>query len=455
MARAGLLRAAHEAQASKVYRVAAAARTVATLLQAARGDDPQYRLADLSDGLRELLLVTHTLRTGGSTELGTARRQYTVAGSLRLYGLCTTAVLAETGHAGVVTYAVDRRGTIWMVADVMPGDARRAARGGDATVAMGETALTHRKLTRAGLVVSGATAAGTRQLGAGKGVRAVTASGAGWDAEPLAQLWDEPVGEQVHRAFAALAVPVPARTAGADLLFLRVTIRGTDGDAVFAEHADGTALTLRVAADNAALGYRENLRILGRAEGLAMLMVARPDPGRPGTVLPLSVAPVDTAAWRVDGHVDLAFDRLHSSQFPAGDVAGRGRVAGRPGGRGHRGRGVAAGGTRCGPAVAGGAGRAGGRRWPGDADVPGRAVRLTGLPAAQGPAGGGRGAPGPPDPGRERQAAQRLRPPRRRRRDRVRPGLAGRGDVHRRRRPGPRRGVLAADARGLTPPAQG
>ncbi|WP_432989095.1 hypothetical protein [Dactylosporangium sp. CA-233914] len=323
VARAALLRAAHEAQACKVYRAAAAARVVATLLQAARGDDPHYRLADLREALRELLHVTHRLRSGGGEEglLGTARRQYHLEGSLRLHGLCSVAVLAGTGHAGVVTYAVDRDGRIWMVADVMPGDARRAARAGDATVAMGETALTHRRLARAGLVVSGATAAGSRQLGAGKGVRAVTATGAGWHEEPLAKLWAQPVTEQVHRAFAALAVPITDREAGADLLFLRVTVRGTDGDAVFAETDGGLPLTLRVAADHPALGYRDNLRVIGRADGVSMLMVARPDPGRPGTVLPLAVAPVDGVQWRVDGHADLAYDRLHGSQLPL-DAAG-------------------------------------------------------------------------------------------------------------------------------------
>ncbi|WP_433218847.1 hypothetical protein ACQP00_13590 [Dactylosporangium sp. CS-047395] len=322
VARAALLRAAHEAQATKVYRPAAAARVVATLLQAARGDDAHYRLADLGVALRELLLVTHALRTGASRELGTARRQYQVEGSLRLYGLCSTAVLAGTGHAGVVTYAADRDGRLWMVADVMPGDAKRAARGGDATLAMGETALTHRGFARAGLVLTGATAAESRQLGAGRGVRAVTASGVAWHEEPLAGLWAEPVAAQVRRAFAALAVPVGDRAAGGELLFLSVTVRGTDGDAVQAEHADGTPLTLRVAVDHPDLGYRENLRVLGRATGLRMLLIARPDPGRPGTVLPLAVAPVAGERWRIEGHADLAFDRLHASQLPAAPAEG-------------------------------------------------------------------------------------------------------------------------------------
>ncbi|MGI5243413.1 hypothetical protein [Dactylosporangium sp. CA-139066] len=323
VARAALLRAAHEAQACKVYRAAAAARVVASLLQAARAGDAHYRLADLGEALRELLTVTHRLRGGAVAEgwLGSARRQYQLQGSLRLYGLCTTAVLAGTGHAGVVTYAADRGGRLWMIADLMPGDARRAARAGGATIAMGETALTHRGLTRAGLVVTGATAAGSRQLGAGRGVKAVTASGSAWHEEPLAGLWAEPVAQQVHRAFEALAVPITDRVAGGDLLFLRVSVLGTDGDAVLARAADGMALLMRVAVDHPALGYRENLRVLGRAEGLELLVIARPDPGRPGTVLPLAVAPVpDGPAWHLPapggGHVDLAFDRLHRSQLP-------------------------------------------------------------------------------------------------------------------------------------------
>ena len=326
VARTALLRAAHDAQACKVYRPAAAARVVATLLQAARTNEPQYRLADLADALRELLGVTHRLRVqpAGAAEtrlLGSARQAYQLQGSLRLHGLCTTAVLADTGHAGVVTYVADRQGKLWMIADLAPGDARRAATAGNATVALGETALSHRALTRAGLVVSGATASGSRQLGAGKSVRAVTASGVTWHEEPLAALWAPPAAEQVHRAFAALAQPITDRVAGSDLLFLSVRVLGTDGDAVFAASADGTVLTLRVASDHPALAYRENLRLLGQVTGLEMLLIGRPDPGRQGTVYPLAVAPPLGDGWLLPapygGHADLAFDRLHRSHLPA------------------------------------------------------------------------------------------------------------------------------------------
>ncbi|MEV0127678.1 hypothetical protein AB0H83_04340 [Dactylosporangium sp. NPDC050688] len=326
VARAALLRAAHEGQACKVYRPAAAARVVAAMLQAARTGDPDFRLADLTAALQELIGVLQRLRSAGGGPaqglLGSARRAYDLQGSLRLHGLCTTAVLADSGYAGVVTYVADRTGGLWMIADLMPGDARRAATAGNATVALGETALSHRALTRAGLVVSGATASATRQLGAGRSVRAVTAGGCGWHEEPLAGLWAVPLAEQVHRAFAALALPVPDRRAGDDLVFLSVRIDGTStaDDAVHATAIGDIPLTLGVADDAPALAYRDNLRLLGQATGLELLVVARPDPARPGTVFPLSVAPVDGAGWNLPaaqaGHVDLAFDRLHRSHLP-------------------------------------------------------------------------------------------------------------------------------------------
>ncbi|WP_304524640.1 hypothetical protein KZZ52_13105 [Dactylosporangium sp. AC04546] len=321
VARTALLRAAHDAQACKVYRPAAAARTVATLLQAARTGEAQYRLGDLTDAMRELLEVTHRLRVSpGAGLLGSARRTYELQGSLRLYGLCTTAVVAGTGYAGVVTYVADRDGGLWMIADLYPGTARRAATAGNATVKLGETALSHRGLTRAGLVVSGATASASRQLGAGKSVRAVTASGVSWHEAPLAGLWAQPAAEQVHRAFAALAQPVTDRPAGADLLFLSVRLDGPDADAVRATATDGTRLTLRVASDHPSLAYRDNLRLLAARPGLELLLVGRPDPGRPGTVYPLAIAPPAGTTWLLpaphQGHADLAFDRLHRSHIP-------------------------------------------------------------------------------------------------------------------------------------------
>jgi hypothetical protein len=339
LARTALLRAAHEAQAAGAYRAAAAARRVAAELQAW----PHGRLADLAGALTELLGVSWQLRrqpagaVPGETLLGSARRRYQPQGSLRLYGLFSTAVLASSGHAGVISYLAGADGTLWSVADIAPGDAGRASSAGNATVRLGEAGLTHRALARTGLIVSGATASAARQLGAGAAVRAVTAPGASWSQEPLAALWRQPLAEQVHRAFAALALPVTDRPAGTDLLFLAVrTITGSSGDALRAVTDDGQPLWLSSPISDPALPYRDNLQVLARTPGLAMLVIARPDRSRPATVHPLAIAPGPApsvtvpggttteeaqadAGWALSepftGHVDLAFDRLHASHF--------------------------------------------------------------------------------------------------------------------------------------------
>jgi hypothetical protein len=330
VARTGLLRAAHEAQATGVHRAAGLARSVATLLQAARDNAPQYRLADLTDAVRDLLAVLHRL-SGASVPpdlLGSGRRRYDVQGSLRLYGLCTIAVLADSGYAGVVTYVIDTAGTIWAIADIAPGDAERAATAGNATVALGDSALQHRQLTRAGLVVSGATAADTRHLGAGKSVRAVTAPGATWHDGPATRLWAEPAADQLRRAFTALAQPVTERRAGDDLVFLTVRIEQHPSGPVHAVTTDGSRIRLLVASDHPALAYRDNLRLLGRSPGLDLLLIGRPVRATTAGVEALAVAPAAGAiGWTLppalSGHIDLAYDRLHASHLPSvGDEPG-------------------------------------------------------------------------------------------------------------------------------------
>ena len=142
--RTALLRAVHEARANGLHRAAASGTRVAARLRAARAAEPQYRLADLTDDLCELLAVSRRLRGDRPPAgelgplLGTARRAYDPQAGLRLYGLCAVPVVTDSGYAGVVTYLVDRTGRVWTVADLAPGDVARAAGAGDATVAVGE-----------------------------------------------------------------------------------------------------------------------------------------------------------------------------------------------------------------------------------------------------------------------------------------------------------------------------
>ncbi|WP_411573446.1 hypothetical protein [Streptomyces fradiae] len=327
VAQAELLRAAHAARLAGLPRAAAAAVSVVTRLREARSADPAYRLSDLSDRLREALFVAHRVPVAAGEELarlrGAARRPYAPDGSLRLYGLFSEPVLTASGYAGAVTWAADAGGRLFSVSDVAPGGPGRAAGAAGRAVRLGDTALTHRELSRAGLAVSGATVSEDGRLGAGAGVRAVRASGAAWDAEPLGALWAVPVGEQVARA-------LDGRERGDGLLFLDVTLLGAVREAAgvcLVADCDGVRVRLTAAHDHPGLAYRDNVALLASAAGLRLRAVAR-----------LEAAPAPRARLLAAGHpsdpsarVGLGFERLQRADLPAGAAGGAAGAAGLPG----------------------------------------------------------------------------------------------------------------------------
>ncbi|MFG2517226.1 hypothetical protein [Streptomyces sp. NPDC048584] len=317
---AELLQAAHAARLAGLPRASAAAVSVVTGVRAARSADPAHRLTDLAGALSGVLGVAHRIphTTGpGLTGLrGTVRQPYRTDGSLRLYGLFSEPVLTATGYAGAVTWTADADGRLYTVSDVAPGGPARATGAADRAVRIGDTALTHRELSRAGLAVSGATVSPTGRLGAGAGVRAVRASGAAWRAEPLDRLWTVSAAEQVARALGG----------GQDLLFLEVTLAGpvreATGDGVLADCA-GLPLRLVTAHDDPALPYRDNLRLLAAAGGRRLRIVARLAPGpAPRALLLAAEHPTDP-----DARVDLGLDRLQHADLPKGAVTPRSRPA--------------------------------------------------------------------------------------------------------------------------------
>ncbi|MYS84450.1 SWIM zinc finger family protein [Embleya scabrispora] len=328
---AGLLRAAHTARLAGLHRASAAAVAVATGLRAARSGDPAYRLAELVAALRELLDVAHALRTstGESAQVldglrGTSRRAYAPAGSLRLYGLFTEPVLTARGFAGAVTTTVDPTGTLRTIGDVAPGGADRAVGAATRAIRVGDTSIDPAALTRAGLVVSGATASAGGRLGAGQGVRAARASGAAWTEEPLRALWDVPPATQVDRVVGHRDLPTDDRPAGVDLLFLDVTVLGpTPGarDRVRAVCA-GLDVHLLVAHADPAFAYRDNLRLLATCPGLRLRLIGRLEPGadRAIRVLAVGIPPGEGPTLRLAedrlGRVDLGLDRLHRADLP-------------------------------------------------------------------------------------------------------------------------------------------
>ncbi|WTW96906.1 hypothetical protein OG216_27665 [Streptomycetaceae bacterium NBC_01309] len=337
---AELLRAAHSAKLAGLHRGAAAAVSVTTALRAARADDPAHRLPDLAESLRELLDTAEQLASPSAAAgelLGTARQAYTHSGSLRLYGLFSEPLRTASGHAGVVTYTLGPDGALRTVSDVMPGTPDRIAGAAARAVRMGDTALDHHALTRAGLLVSGATESATGRLGAGASVRAVSASGADWNAEPLAALWAEAPSAQVARVLRARELPADARRAGAELLFLDVEILGPIAASLASGRGDrvaarclrtGTPVQLLVADDHPALAYRDNLRLIASHRGLALRLIGRLEPGTEPAVRALAIAPaprtdapeaapvpVLTLAPAVKGRINLGLDRLQRADF--------------------------------------------------------------------------------------------------------------------------------------------
>ncbi|MFJ9504256.1 hypothetical protein ACIRPZ_10700 [Streptomyces anulatus] len=314
-----LLRAAHTARLRQLPRASGAALSVVTLLRAARAGDPSYRTADLVTALAELLGTAHRVGTSSGAELaavrGRARRPYSPDGSLRLYGLFTEPVVTDSGHGGVRTWVAGSDGRLFTVGDVAPGGVGRALGVADRAVRLGDSALTHRELGRAGLAVAGATVSPDGRLGAGKGVKAVTARGAAWTEPPLAALWETPPSEQAARALRSTSRYADPDGGGSDLLFLDVellgAVRESGGSCLLARCAGGVPVRLTVADDDPALAHRDNVTLLAAAPGTRLRIIGRLVPA-PHPRLTLLACSHPSG----EGTIDLGFDRLRRADLP-------------------------------------------------------------------------------------------------------------------------------------------
>ncbi len=314
-----LLRAAHTARLRHLPRAAGAALSVVTLLRVARAGDPSYRTAEVVTALAELLGTARRVGTASGAELaavrGRVRRPYSPDGSLRLYGLFTEPVVTDSGHGGVRTWVAGADGRLFTVGDVAPGGVGRALGVADRAVRLGDSALTHRELGRAGLAVSGATVSPDGRLGAGKAVKAVTARGAAWTEPPLAGLWETPPAEQAARALRSTSRYVDPDGTGSDLLFLDVELLGAvrepGGACLLAQCEGGVRVRLTVADDDPALAHRDNLALLAAAPGTRLRIIGRLIPAtHPRLILLACTHPTG------EGTVDLGLDRLRRADLP-------------------------------------------------------------------------------------------------------------------------------------------
>ncbi|MGW5568480.1 hypothetical protein ACWEWD_34370 [Streptomyces tendae] len=314
---AELLRAAHTARLAGLHRAEGAALAVVRHLRATR--DPQgahrtHRADELVTALGELLLVTHRLKAADPDPelIGGVPHNHRPDGPLRLYGVSREPVVGPGGAGGVVTHLVDDTGRWYTLRDVGPGGPARARRAGTAHVAVRSFLSGHERLSRGGLVVTGAVVAPDGRLLAERGVRATFAAGRPWaDAVPATAVPDR-LGSG-H---------VPPLT-GCD-----VRIVAADGDEVLVHVLTGDVLgpTVRLAPAHRhpVLAHTANLRRLGACPGLEVRVLGRVDPGRVTTLRPVAVGPVPGAATTLrlpqewQERADLGYDLLADAHFPAG-----------------------------------------------------------------------------------------------------------------------------------------
>ncbi len=318
-----LLRAAHSCRIAGLHRLAAALVRLVERGRQYRDQRPQFRLEALAGDLHDVLTTVWRLREGEATErlVGTARRAYRPAGSMRLTGLFTEAIVSAGGYAGVVTYLCDPDGRLWSVADVTPGEAIRCQVAYHSPVLLGDVGLSHAALCRAGVRLQGMTASADRRLGSGREVRAVHAEGAAFSDPPLKALWDLPFGQQLDQVWQSRELELQARPAGSDLLFVRARVVGVESSVLVVEVEHGPRVACGPPSDHAELAYVDNLRLLGACPGLAVRLIGRVRAGMPRALQLLAIGAdsadsglVLPADWW--GRVNLGLDRLQRGYLP-------------------------------------------------------------------------------------------------------------------------------------------
>jgi len=282
---AELLRSVHAARVEGLHRLAASGLRLVRAIRRLRGQAPGAGARELPPALEAWLEIAWRLLQGADHVdlewIGQGRRRYGDAGTLRLAGVLSEAVVSPTG-AGVVTLLVSEPGAEprWFsLANVRPGPPSRAEAAYAGPIGIADLATPHRELTRGGLRVTRATASEQGRLGSGQQVRAASGPGQTW-LETLGDEFGLPWDAQLSRARASLTLPPSERRAGADLVFGTGVVLGREGRTLWlavGEEAVQVLPPLGQAAPKegaASLGERA-LGLLARAPGLALAWIGR------------------------------------------------------------------------------------------------------------------------------------------------------------------------------------
>ena len=322
-----LLRAVHQCRLEGLHRAASAGLRIAESIRLLRDRSPGFDLTRLSAELTDLFETTTALQHGhdGLVWRGTARRRYRDIGGKKVVGLFVEPISAKTGYAGVVAYVWDPRDNeFWTLSDVKPGESTRIPGAYKGGVSVGDASMSPRDLARSGLFLQSATGSSDGRLGAGKQVKAVGTSPSTWQGSLGDGPWKTPLADQLDTVWKNLDTPPLLRSPGADLVFFDATSIGANDDALILETEQlGAPAWIRCTAPltNEHVAYVDNMRLIARAPGLKLRVIARVRFDRPHSVELLAAAPLNddehtlTLPEHWQGHFNMGLDRLDRAWF--------------------------------------------------------------------------------------------------------------------------------------------
>jgi hypothetical protein len=350
---ASLLRAANVCRAEGLHLLARAAVALAAQLQRRQRGDASFVLAEATNDVRIVLSDAWRLSTQAHVPeylLKSGTRSFSAQGGLRLTALACEPVIAASGYAGVVTHLIDASGSPRHLAQVMPGGPQDVKTSYQTAIRIGDTTINHDRLSRAGLIVSGATVAPDGRLGAGAGVKAAPsrssvlvpldlsnvaaraqASLNGQPAQPLVVCLARILATDRNQLVVALENPLSDTNQANEEDETSATEDQEQADDQLADAAqENDAPTQRLAylsatSNHQSLPANDNLRLLGKYVGLRIVLCAEVVPAPIPTLRLLSFSCVNEAdctfpsTW--EQRCNAGLDRLEPSmiRFRPGD----------------------------------------------------------------------------------------------------------------------------------------
>ena len=295
-----LLRAVHQCRAAGLHRLAALGLRVAAGTSDFRmrvaTSDPQQLAEDAAD----LLETVHHLQSAAPIAgfwIGTARRRQVPVRPRKLHGLFAEPIVTQSGFSGAAVYLLGEDDRIYAASDVRPGDAQHARDAYLGGIEIGALIHPARQIARSLYLGTELTASADGRLGQGKAIRIVEQGASTWHAAAIQERFRRPLPDQWSAIAAQAAVPVDARPAGWNFVFIEGAVAGAFGpELLFRTFRDSQPIRLAIENESETLFFRENLRMLSHAPGLRLQVIGRVNQQEPRVVFALAAAGAPAAA---------------------------------------------------------------------------------------------------------------------------------------------------------------